>query len=70
MTLNQILSAGEAADRIRMLRSRVLRLARAGVVPHIALPDGEIRFDRDDLDAWVAKHKQPATTSEEPPDGT
>ena len=67
MTLNQLLTPGEAADRLRMLRSRVLRLARAGIVPHVALPDGEIRFDRHDLDAWVVKHKRPVAPSEEPP---
>lgn len=37
-------------DRLlRYPRGRSLKLARAGKLPHIKLPDGEIRFDEQDL---------------------
>jgi len=68
MTRHQLLTPGEAADQLRILRTRIVRLARAGDVPHIALPDGEIRFDAHDLDAWVESHKRPLLSSEVPPD--
>ena len=65
MGATQLLTDSAAADRIRMLRTRVVRLAKAGAVPHVALPDGEIRFDADDLDAWVAQHKRPTPTEDQ-----
>jgi hypothetical protein len=41
-------------DRIlRYPRGRALRLAKAGKLPHILLPDGEIRFDRDELERAI-----------------
>lgn len=69
MSTLQLLTSGEAAERLRMLRSRVVRLARAGVIPHVALPDGEIRFDADELDAWVSRHRQLPAPPEDCTDG-
>ena len=53
----QLLSDDEAADRLSMLRARLVRLAKAGDVPHVILPDGELRFIESDLWDWVEKHK-------------
>jgi hypothetical protein len=53
-----ILTDGEAARILRMPRLRLLRLAKAGDVPSIRLPDGEYRFVQADLWAWVEGHKQ------------
>jgi excisionase family DNA binding protein len=50
----------EAAEHLRINRARLVRLARRGVVPHILLPDNEIRFRRSDLVEWVANYRQPA----------
>lgn len=47
----------EAAGMVRMLRSRLCKLAKAGKVPVVRLPDGELRFDQDDLWVWVDAHK-------------
>jgi len=52
-----LLTDGEAADLLRMLRTRLVRLAKQGRVPHVLLPDGELRFDRADLLVWIQEHK-------------
>ena len=63
MSSIQLLTCGEAATRLRMLRCRVNRLAKSGEIPHILLPDGEIRFDAADLADWISRHKRPAEFS-------
>jgi excisionase family DNA binding protein len=55
-----LLTDGEAAKLLRILRTRLVRLARAGKVPCVILPDGEIRFSRADLIEWVAAYRHPA----------
>ena len=58
---DEILLTGlEAAFLLRIPRSRLVRLARAGTVPHVLLPDGQIRFRRADLEAWAATFFVPA----------
>ncbi len=58
--MNEILLDGdEAAAQLRISRTKLTRLARRGEVPHVLLPDGEIRFRRDDLVVWVASYRQP-----------
>lgn len=38
-------------DRLlRYPRGRSLKLAKAGKLPHVKLPDGEIRFDASEID--------------------
>ena len=44
-----LLTDGEAARLLRMLPVRLNRLAKKGVIPCVILPDGEIRFDEQDL---------------------
>jgi len=61
MMTTHLLSDDEAAKVLRMLPSRLKRLARAGQVPHILLPDGEIRFDAGDLAAWIQHHRVETT---------
>lgn len=46
---SRLLTDGEAAQLLRILPARLLKLARAGHVPDVALPDGELRFDEADL---------------------
>lgn len=38
---------------LRYPAGRSARLARAGKIPHVELPDGEIRFDPDIVTAWL-----------------
>jgi hypothetical protein len=35
---------------------RSVRLARRGLIPHVRLPDGEIRFDREVIAKWLREH--------------
>ena len=60
MTHTRLLTDTEAAELLQMLTARLKRLAKAGKVPCVRLPDGELRFDSNDLAAWVEVHKQPA----------
>jgi hypothetical protein len=55
-----LISEAEAAGLLRILRTRLVRLARAGKAPCVILPDGEIRFRRSDLVAWVEMYQRPA----------
>jgi hypothetical protein len=38
----------------------VVRMAKAGQIPHIVLPNGELVFDPGDLAAWLEGLRQPA----------
>ena len=65
MKTQSLLTESEAGDKLRMLPTRVLRLARAGEMPCVILPDGELRFDAVDLDAWIEQHKRPIKAQDE-----
>ncbi|MEI7837853.1 MAG: hypothetical protein WCK05_15740 [Planctomycetota bacterium] len=43
---NDILTPEEVDCLLRYPRGRAVKLAKAGLLPAIILPDGEIRFDR------------------------
>jgi len=50
----QELLTGREVDRLlRYPRGRSARLARRGDIPHVELPDGEIRFDPSVLRDWL-----------------
>jgi excisionase family DNA binding protein len=59
MTTN-LLTDSEAADVLRLTPRQVARLAKRGDLPAVTLPNGETRFDPDDLRAWVESLKRPA----------
>jgi len=46
-TQELLLTAAEVDRALRYPRGRSIRLARRGVLPHVVLPDGEIRFERE-----------------------
>jgi excisionase family DNA binding protein len=52
-----LITLGEAAEALRISTYRLVRLVRHGQVPHVRLPDGEVRFDDSDLAAWVESRK-------------
>lgn len=60
--MTRLLTDGEAANRLRILPTRLVRMAKAGQIPHVALPDGEIRFDEGDLSRWVDRYRRPGNT--------
>jgi len=48
----------EAADKLRMLPARLKRLAKAGDVPCVKLPDAELRFEPAALQRWIEQFRQ------------
>jgi hypothetical protein len=62
----RLLTDGEAARLLRMIRMRLNRLAKAGKIPCVMLPDGDMRYDEADLWRWIdsRKHGVPAVPPE------
>lgn len=52
-----ISSFAAAAEVLDAPHSYVKRLAKQKLIPHYRLPDGEIRFDRHELLAWIREHR-------------
>lgn len=59
MSDTHLLTEAEAGELLRMLPARVVRLTKRGVIPHIALPDGELRYSASDLMEWAASFRRP-----------
>jgi hypothetical protein len=58
MNAARLLDAYDAADLLLLSARRVRLLAKQQKLPHVALPDGEIRFTEADLVAWINAHKR------------
>ncbi len=58
--MGNLITDSEAAEILRLTPRQVARLAKKGILPSVNLPGGEVRFDPDDLRAWVESLKQPA----------
>ncbi len=50
----------DAGRLLRMLPTRVTRLAKRGQLPCVKLPDDEIRYLEADLREWVLGYRQSA----------
>lgn len=48
--MGMLLTPRELDRMLRYPRGRSLKLAKAGKLPHIVLPDGEVRFDEDEIE--------------------
>lgn len=48
-----MLSARDVADRLAVSTETVLRWTRSGDLPAVRLPGGALRFEADQLDAWL-----------------
>lgn len=59
----RLLTDSEAAELLQMPAARLARIAKANKIPHVRLPDGEVRFIPSDLWDWVERHK---VSGEEP----
>lgn len=58
-----LLIAREVDRLLRYPRGRTAKLARTGKIPHIKLPDGEIRFDPNEIEKLLTTTAQPAEVS-------
>ena len=56
----QLLNPADAAAVLMLTPAQVRTLVRKGQLPHVALPNGEVRFDPDDIRRWVETRKRPA----------
>jgi len=59
-TTTKLLDASDAARLLLLSDRRIRALAHEKKIPHIVLPDGDIRFDPADLASWVCSIKRPA----------
>jgi excisionase family DNA binding protein len=50
----------QVASLLTMTTRAVVKMARAGELPYVELPDGEILIDRADLLRWVQARRRPA----------
>jgi hypothetical protein len=60
MTVLRLLCPRELDHRLSYPQGRCLKLARKGLIPHVQLPDGEIRFDSEVIDGWLHDRSIPA----------
>ncbi len=58
MNTPTLLDTFDAAALLLLSTRKVRALVRSGQLPHVALPNGEIRFVEVDLLAWIESHKQ------------
>ena len=63
VALPPVLTAQDVALWLTWPTSRVVRMARRGLIPCRVLPDGDLAFSPDDLRAWLAS--LPAPTGKE-----
>lgn len=50
-----LFTAREVAEMLGVSTETVLRWVRAGKLPAVRLPSGQIRFEPDALDAWITE---------------
>ncbi len=62
--MTQLLTAMEVEKLLAYPQGRAARLARAGLLPSIVLPDGELRFRQADIEALI---NRTAPTADRPP---
>ena len=56
-----LLTPSDAAAVLVLTPAEVNTLARKRQLPFVELPNGERRYDADDLQRWIDSRKQPAT---------
>jgi hypothetical protein len=61
--MSKLITDTEAAEILCLTARQVSRLARRDDLPHVNLPNGELRFDPEDLRAWIESLKRPATAA-------
>jgi hypothetical protein len=62
--LPRLVTAGAVAEWLLTTTRAVLRMARAGEIPCVTLPDGSLVFDAEDLAGWLEQRKGAAAAEE------
>ncbi len=65
--MEMLLVPDEVDELFRYPSGRAQRLARRGLIPHIKLPDGEIRFEPDVMDRLLAESRSESACAEAAP---
>ncbi|MBM4033051.1 MAG: helix-turn-helix domain-containing protein [Planctomycetes bacterium] len=55
----RLLDLVSVATRLGVTRGDIARMVREGTLPHIALPNGEVRFDPGELSSWIESRRRP-----------
>jgi excisionase family DNA binding protein len=55
--VNRLLTTREVAERLHIAPASVLRRWRAGELPGYRLGSNCLRFDADEIDAWLEGHR-------------
>ena len=54
----ELLKPNEVGLLLRLQERRLIRLAKSGRIPHIVLPDGNIRFEKTEIERLVEKGRR------------
>ena len=65
----ELMKPSQVDSLLRYPSGRSQRLARKGLIPHVELPDGEIRFDPEVIHDWIADRSRPGKEAGNAPDG-
>ena len=57
--MESLLTPREVDQLFRYPHGRSAKLAKAGELPAVFLPDGEIRFQSGVIDEWISERSQP-----------
>jgi hypothetical protein len=63
----QLLKPVEVDLLLRYPPGRSLRLAKVGLLPHVLLPDGEVRFEEEAIAAVLVRRNRRAQSQEAKP---
>jgi hypothetical protein len=62
--MSTLLMPREVDRHLRYPRGRSLRLAKSGKLPHVVLPDGEVRFLQHEIDELLKLLRAPRREAE------
>jgi hypothetical protein len=64
MEIRKLININETAHLLCLTKRQVKSFVRDNKIPHVVLPNGEVRFDEADLWAWSSALKKGASTDE------
>lgn len=56
--MSNLLTTRGAAARLLIRSTELLKMVRAGEIPFVELPNGEVRIDACDLEQFIQSHKR------------
>jgi excisionase family DNA binding protein len=68
--MSALLTARAVAEHLGVSSETILRWVRAGKIPAVRLPSGQVRFRKDEIDGWLIERATPGRGSVSHPAGT